>query len=323
MLTPTLPCVAPRVGAGGVGDLDVREAIVSRTFPVNVLGWPALAIPCGAAEDGLPASVQLVGRPGADALVLAAGALLEAGAVTADLELALRLADAADAISLPLFGTKLPVERKPDLTPVTEADRAVEAELRRLLAEARPEDGDPGRGGGVVREPAGGGGSSTRSTARATSRGRSRCGRRSSRSRRTASSGSAWSPRRRSAVAGGPSAAPGRSRTEGGSTCRPSSASRTPCSASVSRTGCRSSRSAWHVRGFGDFWSHMLVAEGAVDGAFDVVGVSEWDLAATQVVVEEAGGRFSDYAGDSRIDGGTALSSNGLLHDALLRIVTP
>ncbi len=77
VLTPTLPCVAPRVGAGGIGDLDVREAIVSRTFPVNALGWPALALPCGVAEDGLPASVQLVGRPGADALVLAVGALLE------------------------------------------------------------------------------------------------------------------------------------------------------------------------------------------------------------------------------------------------------
>jgi aspartyl-tRNA(Asn)/glutamyl-tRNA(Gln) amidotransferase subunit A len=77
-LTPTLPCVAPRVGAGGVGDLDVREALVSRTFPVNALGWPALALPCGVAEDGLPASVQLVGRPGRDALVLAAGRLLEA-----------------------------------------------------------------------------------------------------------------------------------------------------------------------------------------------------------------------------------------------------
>ena len=77
VLTPTLPCVAPRVGAGGIGDLDVREAVVSRTFPVNALGWPALALPCGVAEDGLPASVQLVGRPGADALVLAVGALLE------------------------------------------------------------------------------------------------------------------------------------------------------------------------------------------------------------------------------------------------------
>jgi aspartyl-tRNA(Asn)/glutamyl-tRNA(Gln) amidotransferase subunit A len=76
-LTPTLPCVAPLVGAGGTGDLDVREALVSRTFPVNALGWPALALPCGPAEDGLPASVQLIGRPGSDALVLAAGRLLE------------------------------------------------------------------------------------------------------------------------------------------------------------------------------------------------------------------------------------------------------
>ena len=47
------------------------------TFPFNALGWPALALPCGPAEDGLPASVQLVGRPGEDALVLAAGAALE------------------------------------------------------------------------------------------------------------------------------------------------------------------------------------------------------------------------------------------------------
>ena len=76
---------------------------------------------------------------------------------------------------------------------------------------------------------------------------------------------------------------------------------------------------AWHVRGFGDFWAHMLVAEGAVDGAVDAVGVSEWDLAAAQVIVEEAGGRFSDFAGASRIDGGSAISSNGSLHDELLR----
>jgi aspartyl-tRNA(Asn)/glutamyl-tRNA(Gln) amidotransferase subunit A len=78
VVTPTLPFVAPPVGAGGTGDLDVREAMISRTFPFNALGWPALALPCGAAEEGLPASVQLAGRPGADALVLAAGRLLEA-----------------------------------------------------------------------------------------------------------------------------------------------------------------------------------------------------------------------------------------------------
>jgi aspartyl-tRNA(Asn)/glutamyl-tRNA(Gln) amidotransferase subunit A len=78
VLTPTLPTVAPTVGAGGIGDLDVRESLISRTIPFNVLGWPALALPCGRTENGLPASVQLAGRPGADALVLAAGRVLEA-----------------------------------------------------------------------------------------------------------------------------------------------------------------------------------------------------------------------------------------------------
>jgi aspartyl-tRNA(Asn)/glutamyl-tRNA(Gln) amidotransferase subunit A len=78
VLTPTLPVVAPPIGAGPMGDLEVRETLISRTFPFNALGWPALALPCGPAEDGLPASVQLAGRPGADALVLAAGRLLEA-----------------------------------------------------------------------------------------------------------------------------------------------------------------------------------------------------------------------------------------------------
>ena len=77
-------------------------------------------------------------------------------------------------------------------------------------------------------------------------------------------------------------------------------------------------RRCWHPRAFGDFWAHMLVAEGAVDGAIDAVGVSVWDLAAVQVVVEEAGGRFTDAAGAARPDGGTGISSNGLLHDELL-----
>ena len=78
VLTPTLPIVAPPVGAGEIGDLAVRESLISRTLPFNALGWPALALPCGAAEHGLPASVQLAGRLDADALVLAAGGLLEA-----------------------------------------------------------------------------------------------------------------------------------------------------------------------------------------------------------------------------------------------------
>ena len=73
LLTPTLQCVAPPTG---VGDLALRERLIANTLPFNTLGWPALALPCGPAEDGLPASVQLVGRPGADALVLAAGGRL-------------------------------------------------------------------------------------------------------------------------------------------------------------------------------------------------------------------------------------------------------
>jgi aspartyl-tRNA(Asn)/glutamyl-tRNA(Gln) amidotransferase subunit A len=73
LLTPTLQCVAPPVG---IGDLMLRERLIANTLPFNTLGWPALALPCGVAEDDLPASIQLVGRPGADALVLAVGELL-------------------------------------------------------------------------------------------------------------------------------------------------------------------------------------------------------------------------------------------------------
>jgi aspartyl-tRNA(Asn)/glutamyl-tRNA(Gln) amidotransferase subunit A len=74
LLTPTLGFVAPPLP---VDDLEIRERAVRLTLPFNALGWPALALPCGPAEDGLPASVQIAGPPGSDALVLAAGALLE------------------------------------------------------------------------------------------------------------------------------------------------------------------------------------------------------------------------------------------------------
>jgi aspartyl-tRNA(Asn)/glutamyl-tRNA(Gln) amidotransferase subunit A len=73
LLTPTLQCVAPPTG---IGDLALRERLIANTLPFNTLGWPALALPCGQAEDGLPASVQLVGRPGADGLVLVTGSRL-------------------------------------------------------------------------------------------------------------------------------------------------------------------------------------------------------------------------------------------------------
>jgi histidinol-phosphatase len=79
----------------------------------------------------------------------------------------------------------------------------------------------------------------------------------------------------------------------------------------------RLARSVRRDRGFGDFWQHMLVAEGACDAACEPV-VNLWDLAAVQIIVEEAGGRFTDLSGQARPDGGSAVSSNGLLHDAVL-----
>ena len=71
---------------------------------------------------------------------------------------------------------------------------------------------------------------------------------------------------------------------------------------------------ARRARGFGDFWQHMLVAEGAVDLAIDAVGVAAYDLAALMVVVEEAGGSFTDRHGVATYTSDTAISSNGLLH---------
>jgi len=80
-------------------------------------------------------------------------------------------------------------------------------------------------------------------------------------------------------------------------------------------------RRCWRTRGLGDFWSHVLVAEGAVDVGVEPE-VSVWDVAAVQVIVEEAGGRFTDLGGAARPDGGSAVSTNGLLHDEVLRALS-
>jgi histidinol-phosphatase len=73
----------------------------------------------------------------------------------------------------------------------------------------------------------------------------------------------------------------------------------------------------WAARGFSDFWGHMLVAEGSADISAEPV-MNLWDNAPLQVIVEEAGGRFTDLDGVARSDGGNALSTNGRLHDAAL-----
>jgi aspartyl-tRNA(Asn)/glutamyl-tRNA(Gln) amidotransferase subunit A len=74
IVTPTVPCVAL---PADVDELEVRDRLILFTYPFNCLGWPALALPCGPAEDRLPASVQLAAPKGADAGVLAVGELLE------------------------------------------------------------------------------------------------------------------------------------------------------------------------------------------------------------------------------------------------------
>ena len=76
---------------------------------------------------------------------------------------------------------------------------------------------------------------------------------------------------------------------------------------------------ARRIRGFGDFWQHCLVAEGAVDVAVDAIGVAPYDLAAVRLIVEEAGGRFTDRFGEPTHEHDSAISTNGVLHDEVVR----
>lgn len=235
-----------------------------------------------------------------------------------DLELALALADAAEPISLGAFRTGVAVEQKPDLTPVTEVDRGVESELRRLLAAERPQDAVLGEehgvtGGGARRwilDPIDGTRNYTRgipvwaTLVALEEDGEVRLGVVSA----PALGRRWWAERGAGAFADG-------RRVHVSALDRVEEA---VVSFPLDRPVPDVARTAWHARGFGDFWAHMLVAEGAVDAAVDSPGVSVWDLAAVQVVVEEAGGRLTDLAGARRIDSGSAVSSNGLLHDEVL-----
>jgi histidinol-phosphatase len=75
-------------------------------------------------------------------------------------------------------------------------------------------------------------------------------------------------------------------------------------------------RASWRDRGFGDFWGYALVAEGAAEAMIEV-GLKSWDAAAPTVLVEEAGGRVTDYGGRRDIDAGTIIASNGRMHETI------
>jgi histidinol-phosphatase len=237
-----------------------------------------------------------------------------------DLTLALTLADAADAISLERFRAQdLVVETKPDRTPVTEADRAVELALRERLGRERPDDailGEElgGESGGSGRrwiiDPLDG----TRNYSRGVpvwatlialeDEGEVVLGVVSA-----PALGRRWFAER----GGGAWAGDNRVRVSAIRRIEDAVLS-FPLEHPVPALATR----AWHARGYGDFWAHMLVAEGSVDGAIDADGVKLWDLAAVQVIVEEAGGRFTDRSGARELESGSAVSSNGHLHDELL-----
>ena len=79
---------------------------------------------------------------------------------------------------------------------------------------------------------------------------------------------------------------------------------------------------AWRTRGIGDFWSHMLVAEGAVDVAIEP-SLAVWDMAALDIIVREAGGTFTNTAGQNGPFGGSGVSTNGVLHNAVINGLNP
>jgi histidinol-phosphatase len=253
-----------------------------------------------------------------------------------DLSLALALADAADALTTHRFGAlDLAVETKPDSTPVSDADRAVEQEIRRLLARRRPRDavvgeeyGESGDGArrwildpvdgtknfvrgvpvwatlialmeadevyvGVVSAPA--------------------LGRRW------------WACRGQGAWMRTFDGEPRRLRVSAVTDLGDASFSYSSLHgwdhAPAGEAGLLElSRKVWRTRGYGDFWQHALVAEGAIDAAAEP-DVSLWDLAAVAILVEEAGGRFTDLHGRRGPAGGSVLASNGHLHDDMLDVL--
>jgi histidinol-phosphatase len=220
-----------------------------------------------------------------------------------DLAFALSLADDADTIAMARFrAADLHVETKPDLTPVSEADRLVESTLRGRIAQERPgeavlgeEEGGEDTSGWIL-DPIDGTRNYTRGipvwatliayAERIAVVSAPALGRRW------------WAERGSGAFADGePIHVSGIARLEDATILY-----------GLERPPPARAYEAWHVRGFGDFWAHMLVAEGSADAAFDASGLKIWDWAPMKILVEEAGGRYED-----------SVSWNGVLDVSELR----
>jgi histidinol-phosphatase len=253
-----------------------------------------------------------------------------------DLGLALRLADIGDVLAMEQFrSADLVIETKPDFTPVTEADRSVERALRAELARHRPADAILGEEYGSVGEahrrwvldPIDG----TKNYVRGVP---------------------VWATlvalMEGDEVVLGVVSAPAlarrwwASRGNGAFAVDPTSA--TPRRLQVSRVGSLGDASfsfsdsegwvergaaaalqsltqdTWRSRAYGDFWSHMMVAEGVVDVAAEPF-LESYDMAALIPVVQEAGGRVTSFDGGSPLAGGSALTTNGALHADVLRLM--
>jgi histidinol-phosphatase len=260
------------------------------------------------------------------------GPVVGSAPIDADLAFALGLADTADAITLARYrATDLVVEAKPDLTPVTEADRAAEKALRERIEAERPGDGVVGEeygdtpGTGARRwilDPIDG----TKSFVRG-----------------IPAWGTLIALERDGEIVVGVVSAPALHRRWWAARGEGAFADGEPIR--VSRVTaiedallCFTSMTAfddyglgdqfrtlagrcWETRGFADYWAHVLVAEGSADIAVEPA-MNLWDNAPLQVIVEEAGGRFSDLDGNARVDGGDAATTNGLLHEEVLAIMS-
>lgn len=252
--------------------------------------------------------------------------------VSDDLGLALQMADEVDALTLDRFGAlDLHVETKPDLTPVTDADRSAEELLRGLLVANRPDDAILGEefGGTAVFEgrqwvldPIDG----TKNFVRGVP---------------------VWSTLIALLQDGVPTvgvvSAPALARRWWASSGEGAFTSFNGVTRRISVSGVSELDSAslsysdlttgwedrrpqfveltdavWRVRGYGDFWSYCLLAEGAVDVVTEPE-VKLWDLAPLDIVVREAGGRFTSIDGTPGPHAGSAIATNGLLHDEVLR----